>query len=658
MSIQDPASPAASFVLRDPETFFRAQKRNRRATWRMSALGVFAAVIMGIPLTLALTPLLYAVTLVGADIINQFSPLPPEFWQQINGIARLGQRVGDYFINHKGTLDPQQLLGAVALFLLPGMLLTFILWLCMLVLFRRGGVGGALASLNAREPNTGDLKELQLADTAQEMAIAAGLPAPKLMLVDSPGAPGAPGFGALGWSSGANAAAIGTSPHDARIVISRRLLDDLSRDQLQALLAHLISSIGNGDLRVAFTVTSVFETCGLLVTLINSPFGRQSQKTLWRVVRYGFLGSGAAKSAEADAVAELLAGSLDMNSTDIDRFFNSPQKAGLIRKFVRLIFFPIVFTNMAIEITLWFFLNLLLGPSMALVWRTRRYLADAGAVELTRNPDALAGALERLSQDSTAIPGGAWAAHLFVINPSGDHSVRSSQPTPEQMKQAAAAWAASQGPNPASASVPPADYGQLKREMMASGLAAFRGDAQAAARVQSFIQAMAAAHGDDAASVHIPNIADIAAAGRGDRAAIARIRAASRQESAQVQAKRGSTGLHSQSFLSFHPPLKKRLRRLERMGAQFRAEAHTRMGIGAKIFAAVLWLIIGPLLAIAAGLMILVIAMIIGLNLVLLAIWLSVIHWAFGQNWAENFAGFMRFVNDVATALSKARRSR
>ena len=113
--------------------------------------------------------------------------------------------------------------------------------------------------MNAREPNQADLKELQLADIAQEMAIAAGLPAPKIMLVDS---------------IGANAAAVGTSPHDARIVISRRLLDDLDRDQMQAILAHLVGSIGNGDLGIAFTVTSVFETCGLLLSLINIPFGR------------------------------------------------------------------------------------------------------------------------------------------------------------------------------------------------------------------------------------------------------------------------------------------------------------------------------------------------------------------------------------------------
>jgi Zn-dependent protease with chaperone function len=647
MSARDQGIATPSFAPRDPETFFRAQKRNRRATWRMSALGVFAAFIMGIPLTLVLTPLFYAVTLIVADIVNQFWPLPPEFWQNAHALARMGSRVINYFANHKGTLDQQELVLGLCVVLLPGMVIAFGLWVGMMAMFRRGGVGGALASLKAREPNQADLKELQLANVVQEMAIAAGLPAPKLMLVDS---------------SGANAAAIGTSAHDARIVISRRLIDDLNRDQLQALLGHLIGSVGNGDLRIAFTVTSVFETCGLLVTLINSPFGGQSRRTLWRIIRYAFTGgSGDAKGAEADAVADLLGGNLDASSTDIDRFFNSQKKPGLIRKFLRLVFFPFMFTNMAVELTLWFFNTVLLGPCMALVWRTRRYLADASAVELTRNPDALAGALERLSQDNSAIPGGSWATHLFVINPAGDHSVQGVPPSTEQMKQAADAWATSAG---GAASTPvPADYPQLKKEMMATGMAAFQGDAQAAARMQAFARAMAVAHGEDAASIHVPDLADFAAARRGDRAAMQRLKnaqlqATGRQPSSQQQAKSGQTGLQTQSFLSFHPPLKKRLKRLERMGAHLQADVHHKMGLGMRIFATVLYTIVGALLAVAAAMMLVVIAMIIGLNLIVLMIWLSVIHWAFGQNWAENFHGFMRFVNDVMTASGKAKRRR
>jgi hypothetical protein len=52
-------------------------------------------------------------------------------------------------------------------------------------------------------------------------------------------------------------------------------------------------------------------------------------------------------------------------------------------------------------------------------------------------------------------------------------------------------------------------------------------------------------------------------------------------------------------------------------------------GIGLKIFVTVLYLIIGPLLAVAGVLMLVVIAMMIGLNLMMLALWLTAIHWLF-----------------------------
>jgi len=162
------AEPTASrnFGPLNPETFFKVQKRNRRATWRMSALCAFAAFIMGIPLTLVLTPLLYTIAMVVLETVNHFSP-QPELLQQANDLARLGLRVADFVINQKGTLDPGELATGLALVLLPGMAVAFGLWFTMLALFRRGGVGGALASMNAREPNQSDLKELQLADVAQ-----------------------------------------------------------------------------------------------------------------------------------------------------------------------------------------------------------------------------------------------------------------------------------------------------------------------------------------------------------------------------------------------------------------------------------------------------------------------------------------------------------
>ncbi|MGZ4842763.1 MAG: M48 family metalloprotease, partial [Candidatus Angelobacter sp.] len=498
-------------------------------------------------------------------------------------------------------------------------------WFAMLALFRHGGVGGTLASMNAREPNQADLKELQLVDAAQEMAIAAGLPAPRIMLVDS---------------IGANAAAVGTSAHDARIVISRRLLDDLDRDQLQAILAHLVGSIGNGDLGIAFTVTSVFETCGLLVNLINAPFGRESRSRIWRVARYMLAGGTPEKrAADAAAIAESLATSLDADSSDMGKYFNQGN-AGAIKKFFRFVLFPLMFTNMAIEITLWFFLNVLLGPCMAMLWRTRRYLADASSVELTRNPDALARALQCLSEDNTAFDSGDWATHLFVVNPKGDSGLRGQQPSQEQMAKAIQAWAATahlmsaqdaanlyDTPVAAGTAAPTSanDWPSVRQHMITTVKAAAMGDQQAMARMRAIAEMMGERL--PVGLGELPNLADLQAAAHGDKAAIERLKLA-QQGRRQSQPRRSQSGLQMQSFVAFHPPLVKRAKRLQKMGSHMIAPVRAG-GWVLTVFMTLLYVIIVPLLTVAGGLMLIVIGMLIGMNLMLLAIWLSVIHWFF-----------------------------
>ncbi len=643
MSTADAAPSPRKFVLPDPETFFSAQKRNRHATWRMSALCAFAALIMGVPLTLVLTPLLYGLALIAADIINYFSPLPQEFWNTASNLANIAYRTADYLINHHGTVNISELVLAAVLMLAPGMLLAFCLWMGMQLLFRHGGVGGTLASLNAREPNQADLKELQLADTAQEMAIAAGLHVPRVMLIDSPGA---------------NAAAIGTSAADARIVLSRRLIDDLDRDQMQALLAHLVGSISNGDLRIAFTVTSVFEACGLMLALINAPFGKESRGILWRILRYSFRpGSSDAKSADADEVAELLSSVLDNHNTDIETFFNK-RNPGLIHKALRVIFFPFQFTNIAVELTLWVFLQMLLGPCMALLWRTRRHLADASSVEFTRNPDALATALQQLGEDSNAIAGGEWASHLFVMNPRGDRSLHGADPEARQTQKMLEAWraTASAGDVPTSAQPETGsnDLKQVRREIAATTMAAATGNDAAAMRMAAFVKRM----GASGPGFHL-NPADLEAASKGDHAAIERLRASvmtpdGKQRPAYA---RGQTGLQTHSFLSFHPPLGKRAKRLQKMGSHLVAP-EKQYSLGLKVLMFALYLIIVPLFAVAGVAMLCAVALMIMLNLMFLGLWLTVIHWAFGQDWVGNYHGFMRIVDTLVKAFTTAKMKR
>jgi len=253
-------------------------------------------------------------------------------------------------------------------------------------------------------------------------------------------------------------------------------------------------------------------------------------------------------------------------------------------------------------------------------------------VELTRNPDALARALQRLCEDQTALAGSEWATHLFVVNPVGDRTLGAAGPSQEQIRKAADVWRATAPAGSATAATtsgaPPANFAVLRKEMASTWMAAMRGDAQAVARMEAIAAAM---RNDPDLKMHdIPNVADILAAQRGDRAALLRI--AQHQQAARQQqgssAKRGQSGLQIASYLSFHPPLKKRAKRLERMGSHLIAPER-RWGIGAKIFATVIYLIIVPLLLVAGGLMLMVIAMMIGLNLIMLMLWITAIHWLF-----------------------------
>ena len=606
------------FLPRNRESFLDAQRRNRRAIWRLSTLCVLAAVVMGIPLALIVTPLVYAVALIAADIINLFSPLPPALWTQAEEVARFGMVALGWALQHQPA-DTHALAIGAAVLLLPGVALSLFLWLTMSALFRRSGVGGALLALKAREPNQNNLKELQLADVTQEMAIAAGLPAPGVMLVDAPGA---------------NAAAIGTSAEDARIVVSRRLLDDLSRDELEGVLAHLIASIGNGDLRVAFRLTAVFETCGLLVTIVNAPFGPQSRRTLWRIVRYGLGGSAKDSGAnEAAAVADLLTRNVSLDTDDIDRLFDTTAKKSIFRSIRNFLLFPIFFTNAAIKLSLWFFSVAVLGPSVALLWRTRQYLADASSVQLTRNPDGLAGALQKLNEDAGAIPGGDWASFLFIVSPARGNRVASDAPNEREKEILAQAWTASAQHTSGTTPQPvPSEFSAMLNEFTATQRAAFAGDAQAMARLRAAAQEVARL--DPSLAASIPDPADLAAARQGDRAAIARLKdfhgtrpSQSQAESwSQEQSVTQSSDISSVSFLSFHPPMKRRLKRLDRMGAHV-ALAAPKPKMWIVVF--VISLIFAPLVLLLVALFLLLIAVMTMASLTFLVFWLAAIHKTF-----------------------------
>ena len=240
----------------DRESFFAAQRRHRRATWKLTAGSAVAAVVTGVPLSFVLTPIVFAVILILTRLVHIVVPVPDVVWDTYRNTGLVlaeaieamddpstpGVEEGDI-----GRVPISLLLKAAGVWLLPGILLMLAIWPVLIRLFQHGGAGGVLLSLGAREPLMTDLEERQLVNVVEEMAIAAGIQPPKVMLIDS---------------EVANAAAVGSSPEDATIVVSRSLLDDLDRDETQGVLAHLVASVGNGDLRGAMSIIAIFQTFG------------------------------------------------------------------------------------------------------------------------------------------------------------------------------------------------------------------------------------------------------------------------------------------------------------------------------------------------------------------------------------------------------------
>lgn len=520
------------------ESFFEAQRRNRQATWRLSAVCILAVIFTGIPLSLILAPPVYGLLLLGLAVAKRYVAVPPEIWQTL---VQMGSSVGailDHFSNNKPLPPLDIVLTAAAVVLLPGIVIQFLLWLGMRALFLRAGAGGVLLTLGARVPNTEDLKEKRLVDVVAEMAIAGGLPPLKVMLLDS---------------EAGNAAVVGGSRQDATLVVSRRVLEELERDELQAVVAHLIGSAGNGDLHIAMTMVSVYQAFGLLNTLINAPFGPRARRALWALMRIGFRRGG---TAEVDQVSEMLTQGLQASDDLESRMDKSQEKAGCLSNAFSVVMLPAFFFNFSLKFTMWVFSFLLFEPTLAWMWRTRRYLADASAVQLTRNPDGLALALQRLGEIGGYIPGGKWASHLFIVD----------------------------------------EHHGMPRELARR------------------MQALRAEHAGQQLT-------------REQMMALARealmLRGGSQLETQPVRddTLEKTTG----GAVSFHPPIEKRLKRLQALGAHFAAGGSAHKTPRQRAVLALVLLLFSPLLFLVVGMMLTVVVMLIGLNFVFTAVAFAII---------------------------------
>jgi Zn-dependent protease with chaperone function len=391
----------------DRKTFVEFQARNRRATWKLTAAcalvvgaaGMLSALgfIAGVGLVLFAVGFVPAVVFFALSLLTMLIP-----W--MGGLSRALSRIGGTLLESGAAWlswfgdHPAALWGVVVLFPVGA-------WLAVRAVWLAAGVGETLLEMGAREPVPGDLEERQLVNVVEEMAVAAGIPAPRVRLID----------GAV-----ANAAAAGWDASESYVIVGRRVLDEFDRDATQGLLAHLVGSIGNGDLRGAAHIHSMLYVLEVMIVILLAPFARFPRRIarVWLAFPLGAGGRGEARAERARVLIALLAEHRALMQTAGDkpaerlgRDYFGPVGRVLVHAcppFLALLLGTQAATG---------FLLLFASLPVALLWRSRRYLADATAVQLTRNPTGLHRALARLAECGAMIPGGEPLAHLFVVGP-------------------------------------------------------------------------------------------------------------------------------------------------------------------------------------------------------------------------------------------------
>jgi len=221
------------------------------------------------------------------------------------------------------------------------------------------GADRILWSTGAREIfEASNDQEQRLINVVEEMAIAAGVPRPRIFVVPDPDP---------------NAFATGIEPGKACIAVTEGLLARLNREELQAVVAHEMAHVRNFDTRLMTLLAAMVGA----IALMSDGMGR--------ILRYGNVsgrgGGGEGGKGKGNPLAIVI----------------------LVLWLLTLIIAPIISRLLAMAVS-----------------RKREYLADATGAQFTRNPLALASALQHLdeaAQPTRTITQG--AAHLCIVDPSG-----------------------------------------------------------------------------------------------------------------------------------------------------------------------------------------------------------------------------------------------
>lgn len=220
----------------------------------------------------------------------------------------------------------------------------------------RSGPSDVLKSTGAREiiDPQNDV-EKQYVNVVHEMAIASGLPNPRIWIVDDPDP---------------NAFATGRDATTAHIAVTEGLLLTVDRSELQAVVAHEMGHVKNLDVRLMTLLAALVGT----IVLVSDG--------LWRVIFRSGMRGGKRDSKKGGNPAVLVL---------------------LVVWLISWILAPIIVRLLALSVS-----------------RQREYLADAMSAQFTRNPLALASALEKIehaAEPTKQIKRG--TAHLCIADPLG-----------------------------------------------------------------------------------------------------------------------------------------------------------------------------------------------------------------------------------------------
>jgi Zn-dependent protease with chaperone function len=379
--------------------FADEQRRNRRQSRRFSIVALPAVVLAGIPLCIVVSPLLFALVLVGASVWDLVAPLDPVRWQELHRIAHSLPELWNLLRGRPADVP----WGALALLLVaPGMIVMLAAWPFVRHLSRVAGAGAILRLIPSREPGT-DLAEQQLRNVVHEMAVSAGVPVPAVRIIESPAV---------------NVVAIGLTTDDATILASEGFLRTLTRDERQAMVGHLVASVGNGDLEIAAVVLSIVETWALLATLLESVIYREKRRLARDFVRASVRSAtGKLTREEARSVVDRLIAADPPDPMTVAESFQPDSLWGVL--FGLFVLIPVLATigiaSIAARQAAALFTVIGFGPWLAAMWRSRRRLADASAVQLTRNPTALAAAVRRMAGSDVEIVEGWPVNFLFPV---------------------------------------------------------------------------------------------------------------------------------------------------------------------------------------------------------------------------------------------------